>query len=440
MTKLQIFIAKTPVYSKSSIILRVGFFADDYSLTEVTTMCSFTINFGNENITQINNNQFFANIAGDVGIQALYSPPTNNLIQQENPPEYIATTSFVIMGEATLPNKDDIYACIKREEPEGVYTQVADVESFTYLDNQAVADIFANLYKNLQIEANQVYPESTTDCVDWIYMLFSEVYINTEQGQINQVLQLLRNLQILASMNPFDVAAAITSYIYYRTNLAIYVFIQEDKVNLDKAWILGTDKSILGVNTYLQQNHTNSNLIINVFDVEHQLEDTFKIELESFISKITRAYFGYMIEYAKTPAQFNLNYDIGMTYKGDQRIIYSYCLKYSEAAFYKVIGLINPIQPSYIQDMLITPENGSIINTPIKLTVIGVFVDGVTAEITLMCQIIKSNNNLKIIGDVLVPNKNGECTLTISYGSITQAVTYVSEMATQTIIVSSGEC
>lgn len=427
MAKLQIFIDKTPVYSKSTITLRTGFFADDYSLTDVTTLCNFAVNVGNDNVTQTQNNQFFANKAGDVGIQAFYSISGSN--SDENPQEYIATTSFVIIGEATLPNKDDIYACIKREEPDGVYTQVADVESFTYLDNQAVADIFANLYQNLQIEANQIYPELSSDYTDWINMLFSEVYINPEQGQINRVLQLLRNLQILASMNPFDIASTITCYIYYRTNLAIYVFIQEDKVNFNKAWILGTDKSMLGVNTYLSDSKISANLVINIFDIEHKLNGLFRIELENFIGKITRASFGYTIDYDKTPEDFYLNYDIGMTYKGDQRIIYSYCLKYSQTAFYEVIGLINPIQPNYIKDMLITPQNDAVINAPTKLTVTGVFIDGITSEITLSCQITKSNNNLKVIGDVLVPNKNGDCMLTITYGSITRTVTYVCEVS-----------
>lgn len=427
MTKLQIFIDKTPVYSKSTVILRAGFFADDYSLTDVTTLCNFTINFGNENITQIKDNQFYASKTGDVGIQAFFSAPTQNLKQPASELDaqaYIATVSFVIIGDATLPNKDDIYNCIKREEPDGVYTQVADISSFTYLDNQAVADIFDSLYKNLQIEANQIYPESTTDYTDWINMLFSEVYINTEQGQINQVLQLLRNLQILASMNPFDIAQAITSYIYYRTGFVIYVFIQEEKVNFDKAWILGTNRSILGINTYLSDGKINANLIIHVFDTQQQLSDLFRIELENFISKISRAYFGYTIDYDKTPEDFNLNYDIGMTYKGDQRIIYSYCLAYNSNAFYDVVGLINPIQPAYIKDMVIAPPDGTTISTPTKLTVTGIFIDGITSEITTSCQIMRNNDNLRIVADVLIPWKDGDCTLTITYGNVTKSVTY----------------
>ncbi|MDQ5921014.1 MAG: hypothetical protein QG673_1070 [Pseudomonadota bacterium] len=130
----------------------------------------------------------------------------------------------------------------------------------------------------------------------------------------------------------------------------------------------------------------------------------------------------------KNPQEYNLNYDIGMTYKGDQRIIYSYCLRYSPSAFYEVLGLINPVQQNYIKEMLITPPNGTTINIPTKLTVTGVFVDDVTAEITLSCQILKNNDNLKIVGDVLIPNKNGDCTLTITYGNITQTVTYISEV------------
>ncbi|MFN8788964.1 MAG: hypothetical protein ACK52I_24045, partial [Pseudomonadota bacterium] len=344
MAKLQIFIDKTRVnslpYNNTSLTLRAGFFADDYSLIDVTNDCTFTVNFGGENIIQVSNNKFTVKNTGDVGIQALYRKPLNigksqQLTGELQTPEYIANISLVIVGDVVLPHKDDIYNCMKREEPDGAYTQIADINSFTYLDNQAVADIFATNYKNLDSEIKQIYPESTTDYKDWINMLFNEVYINSKQGQINKVLQLLRNLQILASMNPFDIAQAITSYIYYRTNVVLYVFIQEDKVNFDKAWILGTDKSILGINTYLSKGKISSNLIINVFDIEHQLDDLFKIELESFISKITRAYFGYTIDYDKIPDEFYLNYDIGMTYKGDQRIIYSYCLQYNQLAFYK---------------------------------------------------------------------------------------------------------
>ncbi|MFN8789548.1 MAG: hypothetical protein ACK5XF_09405 [Neisseriaceae bacterium] len=426
MSKLKIFINKTPVYNTTNIILRAGLFADDYSLIDVTNDCTFTVNFGNENIIQVNHNKFTTKNTGDVSIQALYTLPSHNK-QQKQTNQYIANISFVIVGDAALPNKDDIYNCMKREEPDGAYTQVADINSFTYLDNQAVADIFATNYKNLDSEIQQIYPESTSDYKDWINMLFNEIYINSQQGQINQVLQLLRNLQILASMNPFDIAQAITSYIYFRTNIALYVFIQEDKVNFDKAWILGTDKSILGINTYLSKGKISSNLIINVFDIEHQLDDLFKIELENFISKITRAYFGYTIDYDKIPDEFYLNYDIGMTYKGDQRIIYSYCLQYNQLAFYKVIGLINPIQPNYIKDIQIEPSNNAVINVPTRLIVTGIFIDNVTADITLACQISKDNDNLKIVGDVLIPNQNGQCKLTISYGSITKTVTYVSE-------------
>lgn len=429
MARLQIFIDKTPIYSGNNIYLRAGFFADDYSLTDVTSDCSFTINFGDENITKVSDNLFFTNKSGDAGIKAFYAIPANKLQQDRVQEEYIATTSFVIISEASLPNNDDIYACIKREEPDGAYTQVADPESFTYLDNQATANIFATLYKNLETETNQIYPELSTDYTDWINMLFSEVYINTEQGQINRVLQLLRNLQILTSMNPFDIASAITSYIYYRTNLAMYVFIQEDKVNFDRAWILGTNKSILGVNTYLSSGKINTDLIINIFDTEHQLSDLFRIELDNFISKLARAYFDYTVEYDKNPEDFHLHTDIGMSYKSDQRIIYSYCLKYSEPAFYKVIGLINPIQPEYIKDILIAPPDGTVISVLTKFTLTGVFIDGISADITLSSQIKKDNDNLKVIGDVLIPNKNGECTLTISYGEVTKTVTYISKVS-----------
>ena len=119
-----------------------------------------------------------------------------------------------------------------------------------------------------------------------------------------------------------------------------------------------------------------------------------------------------------------------MTYKGDMRIIYSYCLKYDELAFYKVIGLINPIQPNYIQEMIVTPSNGAVIDIPTKLIVTGVFIDGVTADIILYCEIIKNNNSLYLISDVLVPNKAGRCSLTITYGDITQTVTYTHNPAT----------
>ena len=276
----------------------------------------------------------------------------------------------------------------------------------------------------MQSEANQIYPELSTDYSDWIAMLFESVYINPEQGQIRQVLKLLRNLQILASMNPFDIAKAITSYIYFRTGHAIYVYIQEDKINFDRAWILGTTKSILGVNTYLLDGRVNTNLVINIFDEKQQLDTQFKIELESFIGKISRAYFEHVITYDKTPKDFNLIYYIGHTYKGDMRIIYSYCLRYSAPAFYEVIALINPINPSFIVDMQITPVDNTEISLPTKFTIIGIFRDGHTANITLNCQILKNNDNLRVLADVLLPQKTGECRLSITYGSVTKIINY----------------
>jgi large exoprotein involved in heme utilization and adhesion len=91
MAKLQIFIEKTPVYNNATITLRTGFFADNYSLTDVTSDCIFTINFGNENITQVNNNKFTTNKAGDIGIQALYTLPSQTTQQ------YIANISFLLL-------------------------------------------------------------------------------------------------------------------------------------------------------------------------------------------------------------------------------------------------------------------------------------------------------------------------------------------------------
>ena len=136
MAKLQIFIDKTPIYSKTNITLRAGFFADDYKLLDVTDKCKFEINFGDDNISQITNNKFFTNKPGDAGISATYTDElkqnskksaNNHNIKFEYTYSYVATTSFVIINEDSLPNKDDIYACIKREEPEGVYTQDANV-------------------------------------------------------------------------------------------------------------------------------------------------------------------------------------------------------------------------------------------------------------------------------------------------------------------------
>ena len=429
MAKLQIFIDKTPIYSKTNITLRAGFFADDYKLIDVTDKCKFTINFGDDNISQIENNKFFTNKPGDAGISAIYTADTKfEDTYKYVTYSYVATTSFVIINEDSLPNKDDIYACIKREEPEDVYTQDANPESFTYLDNQAVADIFATLYKNLQQEADQIYPELSTDYQDWISMLFDNIYINPEQGQIRQVLKLLRNLQILTSMNPFDIAKAIASYIYFRTGNAIYVYIQEDKINFDRAWILGTNKSILGVNTYLVDSTINTNLIIHIFDTQNQLSQLFRIELEHFIDKISRAVFEHVITYDRKPQEFNLIYDIGQTYKGDRRNIYSYCMKYDKNAFYEVVGLVNPINEAYIKDMRITPANNTEINQPTKFTIIGIFMNGHTADITLSCQIMKSNNNLKIIADVLIPQSSGECKLSITYGAITRVITYMAKV------------
>jgi len=111
------------------------------------------------------------------------------------------------------------------------------------------------------------------------------------------------------------------------------------------------------------------------------------------------------------------------------RIIYSYCLRYSQPAFYAVVALINPINPSFIVDMRITPADNTEISQPTKFTIIGIFRDGHIANITLNCQILKNNDNLKILADVIVPQKTGECKLSITYGTVTKIITYKVKVA-----------
>lgn len=427
MAKLQIFIEQTPIYSNSVINVRCGFFDDDYSLNDVTANCEFSIDFGGEYLSQLEPSKFFARQAGDVGLRATYTHSARDVVPQDK--VFITTTTFVIINKLQLPTKEDIYNCLKQEEPQNSYTQVASVDSLSYLDNQAVASVLADLYQELQLEVNQMYPELTTNYADWSSMLFKDVYLDPQEGQINKVLQLLRNLQVLTSMNPYDIAWAITSYIYFRTGYKLYVFINEQKFNLERGWILGTNKSILGVNTYLQSNKLISRTLdINVFDDGNNLDDLFKLELERFIDKITRASFSFTVTYDKTLADFNLVYNVGMTYKGDLRIIYSYCLRYDENAFYEVVGLVNPINKVYVQGITVAPNSGTTIKEPTKLTVMAEFVGGVDKDVTLGCQIQKSNENLKVIGDVMVPNKSGACELTITYSNFIKTVNYISEV------------
>lgn len=427
MAKLQIFIEQTPIYSNSVINVRCGFFDDDYSLKDVTSDCEFSIDFGGEYLSQLEPSKFFARQAGDVGLRATYTHSARDVVPQDK--VFITTTTFVVINKLQLPTKEDIYNCLKQEEPQNSYTQVASVDSLSYLDNQAVAGVLADLYQELQLEVNQMYPELTTNFADWSSMLFKDVYLDPQEGQINKVLQLLRNLQVLTSMNPYDIAWAITSYIYFRTGYKLYVFINEQKFNLERGWILGTNKSILGVNTYLQSNKLISRTLdINVFDDGNSLDNLFKLELKRFIDKITRASFSFTVTYDKTLADFNLVYGVGMTYKGDLRIIYSYCLRYDENAFYEVVGLVNPINKVYVQGIIVAPDSGTTISEPTKLTVMAEFVGGVDKDVTLGCQIQKSNENLKVIGDVMVPNKSGPCELTITYSDFIKTVNYISEV------------
>lgn len=388
MASLQVFYSNfTPKYAGTPFYVKVGYYADDGSLTNVTASSNLTV-------TQL---------SGPAPC-SVFNPPgaiipvivgTYALTFSYNDGTEVLETEFIFLAienlELTLTS-DEIYKLIKQEEPPNVYTQVADASSFVYLDNQGVATVVEEVYASLASELDAYFPETTPvgsayvpeweQAVTGQYNMFSPTSSFTPL-----VLQFLRNLNV--SLNPYDLAYAITQYIYLRLGVQIFVYVQEFTFPLNQGyWVL--NESALDETTVLAPGIAPEDikrLVIHIFDALSQIPSVVKQEIQFLIYKIIRANTKWSVDYSSTPATYYLIDAIGPTYKGDPRSRGVYCLQYDPNAPENVDGLTNPYLPYKLESIAISPSSGTFeLNTNISFDLIGTYQDGFTLDITNLAQ------------------------------------------------------
>lgn len=431
-TNLFIQIVNNPVYLATNIILRVGYYSQDNSLLDVTDQSTFEILDSPEeqNITTTAEaNVFYANKLGGVHIKATYIALGSGT--------YTATTSFMIVAPLALPNSDNIFNAIKRLLPENVYTlQLTNPDAIDspktptgmfYADMKTTSDLTATQYQELGKMLKDIYPNSASDIDAWVDQLFDNLYINDAN---NGLIQFVRNLPFNSSLNPFDLAKTLTSYIYYRTGYKLYVYVKDEKVTIDTAWSLGVNgKTELGETTVLANIRPDSQaFIINVYDPNSIIINNVALskEIFAFVSRNCPANLLPLIVYLPinvTQDGFNL---IGMTYKGDPRIAWSYCLCYDSEAFFEVLGAQSITRPD-INTMIsftVTPPDNSVIGQPTTISILGLFPNGYTYDVTnyIQKQEIDNKQCLYVMSNALLPRSAGNCQVRYFYPTLPEQI------------------
>lgn len=260
-----------------------------------------------------------------------------------------------------------IYACLKREEPPGVYSQSTDpLKSLTYVDNRAFSEQVATFYAFLNDQTNNIFPE-TVDPTDipvlqaWEEMTTGEFdFYPTTTPNIPELVQFIRNAGY--SYNPYNLAFWISKYIYLRTGLEIYVYIEEFIMpyNIDY-WILGISQ--LGINTRLAPGYTptqRKTCIIHVFQLlANPVPQAVKNEITFLLQRWGRLSVNYVVQYGSEPSRFGLTEDLGNTYNGDPRSVGIVCIRFHNDAVEKTLGLTNPFAPSKLLSIEIIPAIGT---------------------------------------------------------------------------------
>lgn len=411
MAQLRIKIQNLPPIVGYPIILNAGYIADDGSLTDVTADTVFTLQFGNAQ--QVSANVFLSNEVDGIGILAAYA---DGGIQ--------TSINIQIVPALKAPTQQSIYNLLKQEEPEGVYTQSTDDESYTYIDNWTTAGLIAKAAQNGLESFLNVYPELATDLDDWYVQLFGTNLIDAVYP--NQLFQQMANLQLITSASAYVVTSNIAQFIYNLTGFEVPVYINDQTINAYDYWILGNvNYSTLGVNTYLAPLSTNEIGVVYILNQGITTFTQLQTDLiNNFIKSLIRPTRRYTITYNESLASLGFLLNIGNTYNGDLRLGHKFALVYDPTAFYGFIAYLNDVEPSLVTALRIDPPSGSSITGKTIFTIYGTF-GGVEADITLLTRINRNDNNALLAWRSVIPvNLAVSTNFDIQYGDIVENVTY----------------
>lgn len=403
------------------ITLKVGFFASDESLTDVTSSTTITLAYPLDgSVTQLSNNTFITNQIVAFGVTAVYSTI------------YYTTYNLQVVAPQSSPSQQDIYNLLKQEEPQGVYTQDTSITSFTYLDNWVTSGLIAEGAATVFESFQNVYPEAATNLLDYYIEFFGNDIITPVYP--NALIQQMNNLALIPGASAYVVASNITYFIYNLTGFEVPVSINDFTIDEFDYWILGVvGRSELGTTTYLAP--SSGATTVGEIDIYNQgivvLTQQEKNLINTFIAGLIRPTKQYTVTYDVPFAGTGFDTLIGNTYYGDIRLVNGFAIKYDPTAFYGYIAYVGTFDPQRIIGIQIFPTSGSTISgtVPTEIEITGEYEGGYYKGITVLTKIAKHDDNILIAWNTLIPLVPSTTTsFTISFGSgsyeVSENVTY----------------
>jgi len=344
--------------------------------------------------------------------------------------EYTTTYNIEVVLPLIPYSLMDYYNLLKQEEPQNVYTDVQDSDSFTYLDNNTVAKLISESEISVYNSYFNVYPERANDLLDYYFEFFNFDIITPVYA--NELLQLINNLSLITNASRFTVSSNIASFIYFLTGVSVPVFINDNTFNILDYWILGlVGHSELSTTTYL----LDSKIITTEGEIYilngglitfNELQTNL---INNFINNLIRPTKVYEIFYNQTLDDVGLFTDLGATYEGDIRLLTEFAIAYDTTTFTNFHAYADAFNPKSAISLIITPDINSTLNLNqyYSFNVIAVFSDTVQLDVTLQAKIIKDNysTNPAIITWHTIKGVNiGTTNFMVKYGNLTYNVVY----------------
>lgn len=413
-----------PVYIPANISIITGYYAQDYSLIDVSTSVTIEVidsPSNNSYIIDPNNINFFYLLqTGSYTFKIIYTD--SSILTTFT--DYI---SLVVINPVNLPYESTIYTQIKRSEPQGVYTQLQTtldpqgdiVTANDYVDVTSTASVFNNLYADMGVVYNNLLPSGGN--INWELTLNNTSGIISNQPYSNIILEMLYSLLVNNTSNKYDVEFFLSKYVWYRSNETIpcYVYIQEVTIDNFLFWILGT--SLLGSNTFLNgQSFTPSQ--VGVYFIPQNfttIPQNLQQELTNLVPRILPYGYTYFTFFNYTLDQLGLIQNLGQTYKSDPRLG-EFAIEYISTNVNQAQAYINPYSPENLVSLAMFPISGTnfMARSYYSYTIIGTYLNGGTRDLTNKTVIFSSDTSVLVLNSLgtLYAVGNGIATLKFTYG------------------------
>ncbi len=420
-----------PVYIPANISIITGYYADDFSLTDVSTNVTIVIidapSSNSYTLDPNNINYFYLLQTGSYTFEVTYTDSSSIT--------YTDYVSLVVINPITLPTEVNVYNQIKRSEPQGVYTQNQityndqgnTIVGNDYADVTATATVFSDLYGDVGTIYQNLLPSGGS--IDWELTLNNTDGLLSYQTYSDIILSMLYSLLVNNTGNKFDVEFFLSKYIWYRTNATVqcWVYIQEVTALNYFFWILGS--SDLGVDTYLNATALTPYQVGIYFIPESPgvISASLQLELTNLVTRILPYGYTYETNFNSTLDDLGLTQSIGQTYKSDPRLG-EFAILFVPVDVNQAQGYVNPFAPQNLVSIVMLPISGTNFQARSfnPYQIIGTYVNGLTQDLTNHTSIFSSNTSVLVVSTLgtLYAVGNGSATLKFTYGTFFGNNTY----------------